>query len=84
MSKQVWICEKCQSLWQDEEAAKRCEQLHAEPIAVKGLLWPKYAYGRDRRFPETIQVKIGVQSLSSNFDWDYAIYTLEHIGPKAV
>lgn len=80
----VWICEKCGSLWADEESANKCDAKHKTPKAYTVLSWGKFeAFSSQdsRLFPLRIKVEI---EPDSQFDGNYATYILERVGPKPV
>lgn len=84
MSKQVWICEKCHSLWKDEQAAKDCEARHPDidKFEVAAAYYnPKfYPESRNADVPDMVQIRL--LSRTGTMYWDYATYVLERIGPK--
>lgn len=84
MSKQVWICETCHSLWKDEAAAKACEAKHPplEKFKLKRVFFydKPFAARHERDVPDEVTIELPRRSPLDG--WDYARYKLDHIGPK--
>lgn len=73
MPKQIWICEKCKRHHDSESNATRCEMMHQQPIEYKVLSWLEC-----RPFPSSILAKLPPEL----GEYDYAVYKIDHIGPR--
>lgn len=85
MSKQVWVCETCGKLWETQPDAVACEVKHpaASTFTVKAVIYAKSDW-RDRTF-ETWPERICITSETAKakqFEYCYATYKLDHVGPK--
>lgn len=87
MAKQVWLCDNCQTPFDHADEATQCEDAHKKRMLLAHIKGAKFesldgSYGIDRSYrqmyPKTIRVKF------SDAHGDFATYTLERIGNKAV
>lgn len=75
----VYMCEKCGTTWINEAAATECEGRHKDPIKYEVTKWSHERGYRD--WPEMIKVYLGGVP---PMEYDWAIYKLDHVGPRGL
>lgn len=85
MPKQVWICETCQRLWQDRDAAKDCESRHSklDELSIKSAIYRPNDWTRSSMKDIPDEIIIEIHRRKGPLDgWNYVTYKIDHVGPK--